>query len=72
MENRNTMPESRVNKEAEIVSYYTHNGLGVTEIVVETGRDTREVAAVLVQSDTTIVQESFRIVPSKMNYTNRL
>jgi len=72
MENRSITPESRVTKEQEIVSYYTHNSLGVTEIVVETGRDTREVAAVLVQSDTTIVQESFWIVPSKMNYTNRL
>jgi len=66
------MQENKITKEQEIVSHYTHNGLSLYEIVRQTGRDTREVAAVLVQSDTTIEQESFWIVPSKMNYTNRL
>jgi len=66
------MRENSTTLEQEIVSYYTHNGLELTEIVAETGRAVREVAAVLIQNDTTIEQESFWIVPSKMNYTNRL
>jgi len=72
MESKNTMPERLISKEQIVVSLYSHGKQGLEDIMRETNLSRTAVALILIQTDTHIEKDSFLIIPSKMNYTNRL